>query len=76
MREVQASEVKTHLRQPLDDVERRETVVITWHGRHPARILPAANRWQQEIDRAIEGMKALRKRTGKIALNGLPSARH
>jgi hypothetical protein len=33
--------------------------------------LPEANRWREEIDRAIEGIEALRKRTGKITLNGL-----
>jgi prevent-host-death family protein len=48
MREVQAFEAKTHLRQLLDDVERRETVVITRHGRHIARILPEANRWRRK----------------------------
>jgi prevent-host-death family protein len=76
MREVQASEAKTHLPQLLDDVERGETIVITRHGRAIARIVPEAHRRQEEIDSAIEGIKALRKRTGKITLGGLLSARH
>jgi prevent-host-death family protein len=47
-------------------VERGETVVITRHGRAIARIVPEAQRRQAEIDRAIESIKALRQRTGKI----------
>jgi prevent-host-death family protein len=76
MREIQASEAKTHLPQLLDDVERGETVVITRHGRAIARIVPEAHRRQAEIDRAIESIKALRQRTGKITLDELLSARH
>ena len=33
MREVQASEAKTHLPQLLDEVEHGETIVITRHGK-------------------------------------------
>lgn len=76
MREVQASEAKTHLPQLLDDVERGETIVITRRGRAIARIVPEAQRRQEEIDSAIEGIKALRKRTGKITPGELLSARH
>jgi prevent-host-death family protein len=76
VREIQASEAKTHLPQLLDDVERGETVVITRHGRAIARIVPEAHRRQAEIDRAIESIKALRQRTGKITLEELLSARH
>jgi len=76
MREVQASDAKAHLPQLLDDVERGDTVVITRHGRPIARIVPEADRRQQEIGKAIEGIKALRKRTGKITVDELLSARH
>jgi len=76
MREIQASEAKTHLPRLLDDVERGETVIITRHGRAIARIVPEAHRRREEIDRAIESLKALRRRTGKIALRDLLSARH
>lgn len=62
MREVQASEAKAHLPQLLDDVERGETVVITRYGRPIARLVPEAERRQAEIDEAIEGILALRKR--------------
>ena len=76
MREIQASEAKTHLPQILDDVERGETVVITRHGRAIARIVPEAHLRQAEIDKAIENIKALRQGAGKIALDELLSARH
>ncbi len=75
MREVQASEAKVHLPQLLDEVERGETVVITRHGRRIARIVPEVDRRQEEIDRALAGIRELRKRTGKIAVDELLSAR-
>ena len=75
MREIPASEAKTHLPQLLDDVERGETLIITRHGRAIARIVPEVNRRQEEIDSAIAGIMALRKRNGKIAFAELRSAR-
>ena len=65
MRDIQASEAKTHLPQLLDAVERGETLRITRHGRPIARIVPEANRRQEEVDRAIDSIKALRKHTAK-----------
>jgi prevent-host-death family protein len=66
MREVQASEAKTHLPQLLDEVERGETVVITRHGRPIARLVPEAERRQAEIDEAIESIKRNRVGRGSI----------
>ncbi len=74
MREIQASEAKTHLPQLLDDVERGETLIITRHGRAIARIVPEVNRRQEDIDSAIEGIMALRTRNGKITFEELRSA--
>jgi prevent-host-death family protein len=76
MREIQASEAKTHLPQILDEVERGETVVITRHGRAIARLVPEAQRRQAEIDEAIAGLGALRQRVGKITVTELLTARH
>lgn len=76
MREIQASEAKTHLPQLLDDVGRGETLVITRHGRAIARIVPEAQLRQEEIDKAIEAIRALRKRTGKLTLDEVLSAKH
>lgn len=76
MREIQASKAKAHLSRILDEVERGETVIITRHGRAIARIVPEAERRQEEIDRAITDIKALRRTTGRISLGELLSARH
>ena len=76
MREIQASEAKTHLPQLVDEVERGETLVITRHGSAIARIVPEPRQQQLKIDSAIEGIKALRKRAGKLTLDEIISARH
>ena len=76
MREIEASEAETHLPQLLDEVERGETLVITRHGRAIARIVPESSRRQEEIDQAIEDIKALRKRIGKVPLAELLTTIH
>lgn len=76
MYNVRSSEAKARLSELLDKVERGETVVITRHGRAIARLVPEADRRQEEIDRAIAAIKALQKRTGKITVKELLSARH
>jgi prevent-host-death family protein len=75
MREVQASEAKTHLLSLLDEVERGGTLVITRHGKPIARIVPEPQGRQAEIDRAIEEIKALRTRAGKMTREEILSAR-
>ncbi len=76
MREIQASEAKTHLPQLLDEVERGETLVITRHGRAIARIVPEARQRQQEIDKAIHDMKAARKHAATITREEILSAKN
>lgn len=75
MREIQASEAKTHLPRLLDEVERGETLVITRHGRAIARIIPEVDRRQEEIDRALLSIAARRKRLGRVTWDELKSAR-
>jgi len=75
MREIQASEAKAHLPQLLDEVERGSTLIITRHGRRIARIVPEVDRRQEEVDRALDAIRALRVRTGRIAVGELLSAR-
>jgi prevent-host-death family protein len=75
MRQIQASEAKVHLPQLLDDVERGETLIITRHGRRIARIMPEVDRRQEEIDKALAAILELRKRTGRITVGELLSAR-
>ena len=67
MREIPASNAKTHLARLLDEVERGETIAITRHGRRIARIVPERQRRQEEIDAAITDMKALAVRQAKLA---------
>jgi prevent-host-death family protein len=79
-REVQASEAKTHLPQLLDEVERGATIVITRHGRRIARLVPEAQRRQQEIDAAIDNIKKLgrqiREETGGATVEEILAWRH
>jgi prevent-host-death family protein len=75
-REVQASEAETHFARLLDEVERGETIVINRHGRAIARIVPEARVRQQEIDRAVEDIKELRKTTGTITHEEILAWRH
>jgi prevent-host-death family protein len=77
MREVQASEAKTHLSRLLDDVERGETIVITRHGRPIARIVPETDRRRAAFERAVQDLEMLRQRlAGRVTLEELLSARH
>jgi prevent-host-death family protein len=80
LREVQASEAKTHLPQLLDEVERGATIVITRHGRRIARLVPEAARRQQEIDEALDAIEALgreiRKEHGAMTTEEILSLRH
>ena len=66
MREIEASKAKALFLQPLDDVERGETLIVTRHGQAIARIVPEADRRQEEVDRALASIRELRKRTGKV----------
>lgn len=75
MREIKASEAKTHLLRVLDEVERGETLIITRHGRRVARISPEPGVRQDEIDRSLAAIREIRKRTGVIVVDELLSAR-
>jgi prevent-host-death family protein len=79
-REVQASDAKTHLPRLLDAVERGETIIITRHGRRIARIVPDAERRQQEIKEAIDNIKKLgkkiREETGGATIEEIISSIH
>ena len=75
MREIQASEAKTHLPRLLDEVERGETLIITRHGRAIARLVPEVDEKRADIRRAIAEMKAAQKGAGKITVEEILSAR-
>jgi prevent-host-death family protein len=66
MREVQASEAKTHLLRLLDAVERGETIAITRHGRRIARIVPEEKGRQEQAEETIANIRARGGRRGSI----------
>jgi prevent-host-death family protein len=76
LREIQASEAKTHLPQLLDEVEHGETIVITRHGRPIARLVPETACRQAEIDQALAEIKELQRRTRRVAVKDILSSIH
>ena len=76
MREIQASEAKTHLPSLLDEVERGETLIITRHGKPIARIVPEATVRQAEVSRALAEIDDLRKTMPNLSVDDILSARH
>lgn len=75
MQTIQASEAKTKFLSILDDVERGASVIVTRHGKPVARIIPEAQVDRERVERAIQGMRALRQRIGKMSLEEILSAR-
>lgn len=75
MREIQASEAKTHLSNLLDDVERGATIVITRHGRAIARLIPVRHHHKVELGRLFEDILAFRKKMAHLSLEEMESAR-
>jgi prevent-host-death family protein len=74
MKEVGAFEAKNKLGQLLDLVERGEEVVITWHGRPVARLVPLRAAFNRaEARAAAERIREMRKGVtlGGIAIKGL-----
>lgn len=73
--QVAASEAKARLAQLLTDVERGQSVVITRHGRRVARLIPERDHRQEEIDRAVANIRALKSRKAAVTAAELISAR-
>ncbi len=75
MREIQASEAKTHLPRLLTDVERGETIVITRHGRPIARLSPAGGDRRSELADLKSDIVRLRGSMPRLELRDILSAR-
>ena len=60
MREVQATEAKTHLAQLLSAVERDESIAITRHGKPVAHLVPAEKQDRAARKAAVELFKTWR----------------
>lgn len=80
MREIPASEAKTHLAQLLDAAERGETVAITRHGKRIARLVPEEEQHRQKVKQAFENMKRLakerREKFGPVTIDEILAWRH
>ena len=76
MREVQASDAKTHLPRLLDDVEGGETLVITRHGRPIAQLVPEVDVRRVQVERAFAAFREMRKRVKGMTVDEILAARH
>ena len=76
MRQIQSSEMKARLPQFLDEVEKGETIIITRHGRPVAHLVPAPQFNRERVQRAVTGIRALRKTTKPFSVVEILSARH
>ena len=78
MREVQATEAKTHLAQLLSEVEHGETIVITRHGKPIAHLVPAEAQKRATRRAAVERFEAWRATWKGIdmSLEEILDARH
>ena len=80
LREIAASEAKTHLSRLLDDVERGETISITRHGRRIARLVPDEEGRRERVARALDAIerlgKQIRKKHGAMTREEILSLRH
>lgn len=80
VREIAASEAKTHLARLLDAVERGETIAITRHGRRVARLVPDEEARRERVARALDEMKKIaeeiRKEHGPTTIEEILAWRH
>lgn len=76
MREVQASDAKTHLPQLLTEVERGETIIITRHGKAIARIVPEEDQRRAQVRKVFAEIEEFRKTMPALSLEEILSARH
>jgi prevent-host-death family protein len=65
MSEIGAYEAKTHLPKLLERVEKGERFVITRHGRPVAELIPISERDTKRVQRALLGLREMRKRFAK-----------
>jgi len=75
MQTIQASEAKTRFLKILDDVERGESITITRHGKEVACIVPKAGIDRERIQRAVQSILEIRKRTKPVSLEEILAAR-
>jgi prevent-host-death family protein len=74
MQTIQASEAKTKFLSILDEVERGASIIVTRHGKPIARIIPEAG-VDRRMQRAVESILEIRKRTKPVSVEEILSAR-
>jgi prevent-host-death family protein len=75
MQTIQASEAKTKFLSILDDVERGASIIVTRHGKPIARIIPEAQIDRERVERAMQGILEIRKRTKPVSIEEILSMR-
>jgi antitoxin (DNA-binding transcriptional repressor) of toxin-antitoxin stability system len=76
MRKVEPYNTQAHLPQPLDEVKRGETIIITGHSPSIARIVSEADSRAAEICTAMERIAAFRQTMPDLTVKEILSARH
>jgi prevent-host-death family protein len=75
MQTIQASEAKTKFLSILDEVERGASIIVTRHGKPVARIIPEAQVDRERVERAVQSILEIRKRSKPVSLEEILSAR-
>ena len=80
MREIPASEAKTHFARLLSAAARGETIAITRHGRRVARLVPDEDGRRARVERALENLerraKERREKFGPVRVEEILAWRH
>ena len=80
MREIPASEAKTHLVRLLDAAQRGETIAITRHGRRVARLVPDEDGRRARVQRALNNIerraRERREKFGPVTVEEILAWRH
>ena len=67
MKSVTALEAKTRFGELLERVMKGEEVVITRHDKPVAKLVPEGTSTSAEVDRAVDGLIEIQKRTRRYA---------
>lgn len=54
MREVNVTELRNHLHKYLDSIQTEKEVLVTWHGKVVARILPPIDKKKEALNQLKE----------------------
>jgi prevent-host-death family protein len=75
MQTIQASEAKTKFLRILDEVERGASIIVTRHGKPIARIVPEAQIDRERVERAMQSIREIRKRTKPVSIEEILAMR-